>query len=242
MGYGIRDMRKHLTYLISHITYPLLLLVLLTSPANAISLRSQLNQGNNFYKKEQYEKAESIYSQVLRKEKDQKAKFNLGNSLYKQNRFEVSQKIFETLTKEARSKKMKQQSYYNLGNSYFKQSDFKSAITVYEEALKIDPKDKDTQHNLKLAKMMLKMTPEQRKKQQDKDKQKDQDKQDKNQGGQGKKNNDQVKQQEQKKEKPGQMSKEDAERLLRAIENQEKHKNTGTAPRQGSGQGSGKDW
>jgi len=211
-------------------------LVLSFKFALGLPLRSDLNKANDQYKKGLYEFAERDYSKIIKnKPKDQKARFNLGNSLYKQNRFEESQKLFETLTNEARSKNIKEKSYYNLGNSFFQQSNYDQAITAYEEALKIDPKDKDAQHNLELAKMMQKMPPQQRKQQQDRQKQQQQQSQ-QNKQDQGKQ--DQDKKQEQ--QKPGQMSKEDAERLLRAIESQEKHKDKGEG--KGRGAGTGKDW
>jgi len=51
--------------------------------------------------------------------------------------------------------------YYNLGNSLTKYGDFENAIKAYDEALKLNPKDKDAAHNREIAKNLL----EQQKKQ-----------------------------------------------------------------------------
>ena len=45
--------------------------------------------------------------------------------------------------------------YYNLGNSYYREGQKAKAILYYERALKIDPNDEDTQHNLKVARRSL---------------------------------------------------------------------------------------
>ncbi len=42
--------------------------------------------------------------------------------------------------------------YYNLGNSYFRAGQNTKAIINYERALKLDPTDADTRHNLEFAK------------------------------------------------------------------------------------------
>ncbi|GAB4209891.1 MAG: tetratricopeptide repeat protein [Bacteroidia bacterium] len=41
--------------------------------------------------------------------------------------------------------------YYNLGNAYFKNNQLGKAILYYEKAKKLNPSDKDLEHNLKLA-------------------------------------------------------------------------------------------
>ncbi|HPJ91875.1 MAG TPA: tetratricopeptide repeat protein [Bacteroidales bacterium] len=41
--------------------------------------------------------------------------------------------------------------YYNLGNAYFKNGELSKAILFYERALRLDPSNKDIQHNLAFA-------------------------------------------------------------------------------------------
>ncbi|HQQ88397.1 MAG TPA: tetratricopeptide repeat protein [Smithellaceae bacterium] len=221
-------------------------------------LRSDLNRGNDLYKKGEYSQAGQIYNKILEKKaNDQKAKFNLGDSLYKEGRYKESQGIFKELAEKAVDKNLREKAFYNLGNSFFKQEDYKSAISAYEGALKIDPKDKDAQFNLELAKKMLTMPKQQKDKQKDKDKEKQQNKNDeKNKSGnkpedkdkdknkdnkEENKDKDKGKEQDQQKQpKPGQMSKEDALRLLNALEDQEKHKTQ--KMKAGRGRGDVKDW
>jgi Ca-activated chloride channel family protein len=58
----------------------------------------------------------------------------------------------------------------NSGDTYVKQNELESAIKVYEQALKIDPTDRRTQHNLDVVKKMLEQQKQQQKKD-EKDKQ-----------------------------------------------------------------------
>ncbi len=217
--------------------------------AFALPFRSDLNRGNDLYKKGEYSQAGNIYHKILgKKANNQKAKFNLGDSLYKEGKYQESQIIFEYLAKNAGDKKLREKSFYNLGNSFFKQEDYKSAIGAYEEALKIDPKDKDAQFNLELAKKMLTMPKKPKDKEKEKDKQqkkddeknkKQQDNKDKNKE-QDKDKQKQQEQNEQQQTKPGQMSKEDALRILKALDDQEKHKTQ--KMKAGRGKADVKDW
>ena len=221
-------------------------LLFISQSAFALPFRSDLNLGNDFYKKGDYHQAGQVYNKILQKKaNDQRAKFNLGDSLYKEGKYKESQIVFEDLVGKAEDKGLRQASYYNLGNSFFKQEDYKSAIGAYEEALKIDPKDKDAQFNLTLAKKMLEMPKQEKEKKNEKQKKEDEKKE--NQKQEQKKpddksgNKDKEKEQNQQKQtKPGQMSKEDALRILNALEDKEKHKTQ--KMKGGRGSADVKDW
>ncbi|MBN1364409.1 MAG: tetratricopeptide repeat protein [Syntrophaceae bacterium] len=206
----------------------ILFLPVLAHSAITLPFRSDLNRGNDFYKKGEYAQAGQFYNKILEKKSgDMKAKFNFGDSLYKQGKYQGSQNVFESLTGNSVPKDLRQAAYYNLGNSFFKQEDYKSAIGAYEEALKIDPKDKDAHFNLELAKKMLTMPKQEKEKQQKKEDEKNKKQQNENKPDNKDKNKDKQKEKEQNQQnqtKPGQMSKEDALRILNAFEDQEKHK------------------
>jgi len=222
-------------------------LSLIAQIAFAFPFRSDLNRGNDLYKKGKYAEAGQVYDKILHKKAgDLKARFNLGDALYKEGRYQESQRVFESLTDPSVPKGLRESAYYNLGNSFFKQEGYQGAIGAYEEALKIDPKDKDAQFNLELAKKMLTM-PKQDK---DKDKDKGQDRQKKKED-ENKKPDDQSKgkdketdqgkdKKEQAQAKQEQMSREDALRILNALDAQEKHK--AQKMKAGRGRGNVKDW
>jgi len=209
--------------------------------AFALPFRSDLNRGNDLYKKGEYSQAGNVYNKILgKKANDQKAKFNLGDSMYKEGKYQESQIIFEELANKAEDKSLREKSFYNLGNSFFKQEDYKSAIGAYEEALKIDPKDKDAQFNLELANKMLTMPKQKKDNQQKKDDEKNKKQQDNKSDNKDKDNQKEKAQNQQQQTKPGQMSKEDALRILKALDDQEKHKTQ--KMKAGRGQADVKDW
>lgn len=201
-----------------------------------LPFRSELNRGNDLYKKGAYEQSEKVYKNILEKKaNDLKAKFNLGNSFYKEEKYQESQKVFESLTDSSVPKDLRESAYYNLGNSLFKQEDYQSAIGAYEEALKINPEDEDARFNLELAKKMMTM-PKQQKNQQEekKEKNKMQRPEGKSENKDKDKNNKEKERNEQQQIKPGQMSKEDALRILNALNGQQKHKNQTMKAQRGS--------
>ena len=109
-------------------------LLVVAESAFALPFRSELNRGNDLYKKGEYPQAGQVYNKILEKKADDlKAKFNLGDSLYKEGRYKESQNVFESLTGTSVPKGLREAAYYNLGNSFFKQEDYKSAIGAYED-------------------------------------------------------------------------------------------------------------
>ena len=98
------------------------------------------------------------------------------------------------------------------------QKNYEDAIYGYKNALKINPKDEDTRYNLAYA---LKKLAEQQKNQK-KDDKKDKDKQDKKDENKEKKENKNDKEKEKQEEQQPQMSKEQAEKMLNALKNDEK--------------------
>ena len=131
-------------------------------------------------------------------------------------------------------KNKKSAGLYNLGNSLLKANKVKESIEAYKGSLKLSPDNNEAKYNLAYAQDLLKQQQEQQKQQQqnkDKqdqnkdnkkdDKKKDQkDQNDKNKDQQKDQNNNQDQQQQQQQQG---ISKEDAQRLLNALANDEKN-------------------
>jgi Ca-activated chloride channel family protein len=178
-----------------------------------------LRQGNRKFENGDYKEAEKDYRKALELNKESvKGQFNLGTAVYKNNNFEESAKIYSNLAEKKSDRGIQSKVFHNLGNSYLQSKEYEKSILSYKNALMNNPKNIDTKYNLEYAKMMLKKQQQQQqskdnKKDDKKDDKKDQkDKQDQN------KNQDQEKQpQDQRK-----ISKDDAERMLEALKNDEK--------------------
>jgi tetratricopeptide (TPR) repeat protein len=197
--------------------------------------KKSIVEGNKKYDAKKYDQAEKSYRNALQLNKDSyKAAFNLGDAYYKQGKFDEAAEQFQMLTHRATSKDTLAKAYHNLGNSLLQSKKYQESVNAYKNALKNDPSDEDTRYNLSYALQKLKQQQQQQKDKQDKeDKQdkKDQNKdKDKDKNKDQKENKDQNKDQQKDKQKKDQkdkeqpqISKEDAQRLLEALQNDEKN-------------------
>jgi Ca-activated chloride channel homolog len=203
---------------------------------NAQSDKKYIRKGNREYDKSDFPDAEISYRKAIDKNKQSPdAVFNVGDALYKQNKFEDAGKQFiENITLNE-DKKKKSEGLYNLGNSLLKANKVKESIDAYKGSLKLLPESKEAKYNLAYAQDLLKKQEQQQQKQQDKDKQdqknkdnkkedqnKDQNNKDKDQQKDKDKNQDKDQQQKQQEKQQG-ISKDDAERLLNSLANDEKN-------------------
>ena len=195
-----------------------------------------IRQGNREYEKSKFSDSEISYRKAVDKNKQSPdALFNVGDALYKQNKFEEAGKQFTENVSENYDKSKKSDGLYNLGNSLLKANKLQESIEAYKSSLKLRPDNREAKYNLSYAQDLLKLQQQKQKQQQDKqdqNKDKKKDEQKKDQKDQNDKNKDQQKDQNDKKDQKQQqkpqpqqqdMSKEDAERLLNSLANDEKN-------------------
>jgi Ca-activated chloride channel family protein len=192
-----------------------------------------IRQGNHSYTKGKFPDSEILYRKALDKNKESaEAIFNTGDALYKQKKYEEAGKQFDENFSMNEDKKKKSASLYNMGNSLLMANKVKESIDAYKGSLKLNPDSKETKYNLAYAQDLLQKQQQQQKdqnknnqdknqdKQQQKKDQKDQkDKQDNKDQNQDSK--DQQQQQQQQQDQG--ISKEDAQRVLNALANDEKN-------------------
>jgi Ca-activated chloride channel homolog len=174
-----------------------------------------LREGNKAYRDGKYEEAEKDYRKALEQNKESFAgQFNLGSAVYQKKNFKESENIYGNLAGKNLDKETRAKVFHNLGNSLLEDKQYDKSILAYKNALLNNPSDIDTKYNLEYAKMMLKKQQQQQQQQQQDQKKDQKDKQDQNQN----------KDQNQQKQPPDQkkISKEDAERMLEAMKNDEK--------------------
>ncbi|MGB3947356.1 MAG: tetratricopeptide repeat protein [Bacteroidia bacterium] len=192
-------------------------------------------EGNKNYENKKFVEAEKNYKQGLTKNKDSyKSAFNLGDAYYQQGKYEEAAEQFQMLTHKATSKDTLSKAYHNLGNSLIQSKKYQEGINAYKNALKNNPNDEDTRYNLAYAQKMLQQQQQQNKddkndknnkddkENKDNKDNKENDKKDKQNENKENKDNKNEKNKEQEKQQ-GQISKEDAQRLLDALQNDEKN-------------------
>lgn len=180
-----------------------------------------VRKGNSLFEDGKFKDAEISYRKALEKKPTSvKGSYNLGNSLYKQNSYEEAIANYQSTIAKLNSddKTVQADAYHNLGNAYLKGEKYQEAIEAFKQSLRLDPTDNDTRYNLSYA--LNKMNSNQNQSGDNK-KNDNQDKDKEQQQNSQPDNNQQQSDQQSNQQKP-QISKRDAERMLQALNNDEK--------------------
>jgi tetratricopeptide (TPR) repeat protein len=222
----------------------LVLLMLQASFLFAQQEKKYIKKGNELYLQQNYKDAEKSYRQsVGKKEKTVEGNFNLGDALYKQKKYGEAGEQFNKIVSGSNNKQVLAKAYHNLGNSMLESKKLEESVAAYKKSLLNNPQDDETRYNLAYAQEKLKQKQNQdknnknnknnkdkNKDNKDKDKNKDKNKDDKNKNDKDKKDQDKDKQDKDKQNQdnkdqqpnPNNVSKDDAERMLEALNNDEK--------------------
>ena len=114
-------------------------------------------EGNNYYRRQQYDKAQSAYEQALRNAPNNKiAKFNLANTLIKQNNQPDAEKFLSELNVNENDPDIRSKAIYNQGVIFTQQKKLEQSIESYKATLRVNPNDKEARENLQKALLELK--------------------------------------------------------------------------------------
>jgi len=203
--------------------------------------RKKIAEGNQFYLEEKYDQALNKYRDAqVHAPESRVIKFNVGNAQYKKSKFEEALKEYDASL--ASDNVIHQsQAYYNMGNSLYRLGKLPESILMYKKALELNPDDEDAKYNLEFVRQQLKnnqdqqdqqnpQNPQNQQDQQNQQQQGEQDEQQQQQGEQqqrqqGEQEREQQDEQEQQQQQPEnqsaeqqEISKEDAERILEALQ------------------------
>ena len=211
----------------------LLVVTLTTIGLQAQTDRQYVRNGNKYYMRGDFERADIEYRKALSlNENNTQALYNRGCANIQEHP-DSAIRFFADAGKMEPNKIRKAMAYHNIGWIYHVSQKYDEAIEAYKEALRNNPNDDETRYNLQLAKWQKKKNQEQNggggqnqdkdqnkdKQDQNKDKQdQNKDKQDQDKDKQDQDNQDSKEQQAQ----PQQFSDDNAERLLEAATQQEK--------------------
>lgn len=190
----------------------------------ALSFEGGFNLGDALYKQKKYEEALQQFSSMAKEEKDKERLgelyHNIGNTLLAMEKTEES---IEAYKESLRNRPGSAETKYNLEYARNKQQQQQDQDKDNQD--KQDNKDNQDQNKDQNQDQKDQDQKDQNKDQQDKDQQnKDRQDQNKDQNQDNKDNRDQQDQQQQQpQEQQGKISKEDAARLLEALQNDEKN-------------------
>jgi Ca-activated chloride channel family protein len=207
---------------IKNFIYIFILFIIASHVAHA-DVGSAMRRGNHLYRKGQYEEALLSYQEALVQEPDNpKIHYNLARALYKMEKYDEAIGEFQMGLLE-KKKNFQANCFYNIGNCQFKKGQLDAAIESYKTTLLINPKDMDAKQNLEFT---LKIKEQmQNQAQGDSTGQKQQEQQ----------------QQKQPQPRQGEISKEEAERILQALQSKEKQ-NLEESKKPERKERVGKDW
>jgi len=191
-------------------------------------------KANEAYERGDYAQAAELYRQAIQSDPDNpKLYFNLGNSLARSGQAEEAARAYENFKSMTDDPMEISMADYNLGNLLSDAQELEMASEYYREALRNNPEDPDAKHNYELA---LRQHQEQQQQQQEQQQEQDQD-QDEDQNDQ-QQNQDQDEDQDpgqdqnqqqdpgesgdEEQEQESQMSLEEAESILDALEQRER--------------------
>lgn len=199
--------------------------------AKSQTTNALLRKGNKEYSKEKYNNATESYSKALQlAPKDVRANFNQGDALFKLNQLDKAKEHFTAAANTSTNTDIKAKAQYNIGNILYKQDKWEESARAYKESLKLNPKDEQAKYNLMMALAKIKKegkSGKDNKKDNKQDNKQDKDKQQQNQQQQQNQNQqqnqqsqqqqNQQQQQKQGQQQQGQLTNEEAQKLLDAI-------------------------
>jgi len=128
-------------------------------PALAASPRALNEQGNKAYRGARFEDALRAYTEAqVRSPGSPEIQYNIGNVFYRQEDYERATEAYRKALEGARGQ-MRRDAAYNLGNARFQARDYAGAAAAYRGALTLDPTDRDAKRNLEIALQRLQNPP-----------------------------------------------------------------------------------
>ncbi|MEX2585538.1 MAG: tetratricopeptide repeat protein [Balneolaceae bacterium] len=206
-------------------------------------------KANQAYEEGNYEEAIRLYQQAIDSDPENvRLHFNLGNALAHAGRTEEAVQAYEQFKSLTDDPKQKALADYNIGNLLSENEQYDPAIEAYRESLRLNPDDEDAKHNYELA---LKQKQEREQEEQDPERpdHPETDREDNQQGGDQDQSDGQPDFQNEPQDQDGnssdsqpRMSREEAEKILNALQQREKELLEGRRKTSEEGARDGKDW
>ena len=210
----------------SNRVYILILFLVTCLCAYAQNDRDHVRRGNRLMRDTLFQKAQVEYQKAIEADNTNAiAHYNLGNALMFQNKAEDAMKEYDTATKFERNKIRLSKIYHNMGVLLQSAKQYDKALACYQNSLRNNPACDETRYNYALCLYMLKKNgggQDNQNQPQNQDGKDDKKKQDKQQEKEKQNKENQQNQQNQQEEQKPDMSKENAEQMLKAAMQDEK--------------------
>lgn len=189
-------------------------------------------KANEAYNRGDFETAIGLYKKAIEANPENaKLYFNLGNALANTGQAEEAIRFFERYKSMTQDPGQQARADYNIGNVHAQQKEWERAADAYRDALRYRDGDTDAKHNYELALQRQQQQQQQQQSQQNQNQQQQQQQQqnqnqdqqqNQQQQQQQQSQNQDQQQQQQQQQQMNQISKEEAEKILQALEQKEK--------------------
>ena len=110
--------------------------------------RAETREGNRLYEEGRFAEAHEKYLEALLEAPDSPViRFNDGNALYQGEDYESALESFRAAV-ESGDPELASPAWYNLGNTLYRQGALPESLEAFKQALRADPGDADAKHNL----------------------------------------------------------------------------------------------
>ena len=209
-------MKKYLTILLLFAVIP------------AFAQVRDLRRGNREFRKGEYAEADISYRKGLLKDSTSvAARYNLANNLYRQGNYDEAAKQMDAVPQDSlKNDLFTANFFFNRGNIAIAQEDWQKAVESYITCLLLTPNDIEAKENYTYARYHLQNQNQNQDQNQDGDNNQDQQDQnqdkDQNQQNQDQQDQNQDKQNQQQQPQPVEISPQQAQQILQAIQEKER--------------------
>jgi Ca-activated chloride channel family protein len=137
-----------------------IILISLVAPVKTLLAQPDIKTietGNNYYRQQQYDKAEAEYQKVLQTASGNSiARFNIANAMIRQNKAADADKILAILNTKENPTSLRSKAIYNRGVILSQQKKLEESVEMYKGALRLNPGDQEARENLQKALLELK--------------------------------------------------------------------------------------
>lgn len=199
--------------------------LVLVLPLSAQQEKREVRSGNRAFRSKNYNEAEIDYRKGLVKDSTSFiSAYDLASSLYMQKDYENAARTLDKVADQLPQSEYASRWYFNKGNIALQQQDYKTAVDAFKQALLLDPEDLQAKESYIYAKEKLKDRQDEKNGQDEKDGEDGEDGEDEK-DGQDKQNQPQPQDnQQQPQQAPSgqQLSPQQAQQMLKAIQAKEK--------------------
>lgn len=123
-------------------------LAFFAAPVHAQAGRDRVREGNRLYEEGRFAEAHQKYLEAMAEAPDSPIiPFNDGNALYRDADYQRAMEAYRRSI-ETGDPGLAASAWYNLGNALYRQQQLEPSLEAYKQALRLNPRDGDAKHNL----------------------------------------------------------------------------------------------